>query len=56
MYIYNVIHNTRSAQTLTKQDCGNIYVCNHENIVPSLLSPQWLTTITTMAQLMHLGT
>ena len=35
IYIYKwsqVIHDTQSAQ----------YICNHENNVPSRLSPQWL--------------
>ena len=50
IYIYNiyiykwskVIHDTQSAQISQKQDERNIYICNHENNVPSRLSPQWL--------------
>ena len=37
-----MIHDTQSAQISQKQDERNIYVCNHENNVPSRLSPQWL--------------
>ena len=35
-----MIHDTQSAQIPQKQDERNI--CNHENNVPSRLSPQWL--------------
>ena len=35
-----MIHDTQSAQISQKQDERNI--CNHENNVPSRLSPQWL--------------
>ena len=37
-----MIHDAQSAQISQKQDERNIYICNHENNVPSRLSPQWL--------------
>ena len=37
-----MIDETQSAQISHKSKMGIIYICNHENNVPSRLSPLWL--------------